>query len=194
MNTKKTDIVTDAEKLTADTAKTPKKAASTRTTRTKAAAPAAKKTFPASEPVMCTSVTAGELIMIGKKTKNLYRWSEYGDRTEVEYQDLQSAKLTRSQYIYQPLIMIENEDLLDTWNDVQELYNKAMHLGSDISALFNLDNAAFERTLKSLPAGFKRTLKTMAYSMAEDGTLDSLRKIRIIDEVLGTDIITMIKE
>lgn len=190
-----TSNLTDTEAKNLDSpVKATKKATSAKTAKTKAVAAITKKSFDASEPIMCTSVTAGELIMVGKKTKNLYRWSEYGDRTEVEYQDLQSAKLTRSQYIYNPLIMIENEELLQTWPDIQGIYDKAMGTGNDIAELFKLDNSTFERTLAFLPIGIKNTIKTMAYSMVEDGTLDSLRKIKIIDKVLGTDIMTLIKE
>ena len=154
---------------------------------------ASKPAFDASEPIMCTSVTAGELIMIGKKTKNVYTWANYGDSTEVEYQDLQAAKLTKSQYIFSPLFMIENDELLEAWPDLQEMYSK-MYNSRDISELFKLDNATFKRTLTTLPVGIKNTLKTMAYVMVENGTLDSLKKIRIMDDVLGTDIMALIKE
>lgn len=190
-NTATTDV---KDKVSDSPVKDTKRATSAKTVKQKTVAATERKVFDASEPIMCTSITAGELIMIGKKTKNVYKWAEYGDRTEIEYQDLQSAKLTKSQYIYSPLIMIDNEELLNTWPDVQNVYNKAMSAGEDITELFNLDNPTFERVLKGLPVGIKNTIKTMAYSMVEDGTLDSLRKIRIIDEVLGTDIMTLIRE
>ena len=149
--------------------------------------------FDASEPIMCTSVTAGELIMIGKKTKNVYRWANYGDTEAVEYQDLQAAKLTKSRYIFCPLLMIENDEILKAWPEVQDIYN-AVYGMNDISEIFRLDNTSFKNTLATLPVGFKNTLKTIAYDMVEDGTLDSLQKIKIMDEVLGTDIMTLIKE
>lgn len=179
---------TVAKSNTTETVKTPAKSTTTR----KSATSAKKASFDASEPIMCTSVTAGELIMIGRKTKNLYRWANYGDTEAVEYQDLQAAKLTKSQYVYSPLFMIENNELLEAWTDVQELYNKICDL-KDIGEMFKLDNSRFKSTITALPVGIKNTLKTVAYDMVESGVLDSLTKIKIIDSVLGTDIMSLIK-
>ena len=59
-----------------------------------------EKTFDPTDLVNCTSVTAGELIMIGKKSGNLYRWTDCGDTQEVEYQDLKSEKLNKCLNIF----------------------------------------------------------------------------------------------
>ena len=155
---------------------------------------AEKKKFDITEPIRCTSVTAGELIMVGKKTKNVYVWSGYGDNTTfVEYQDLQAARLQKSQYIYEPLFIIDNEDIVNEWKDVATVYSKMCKM-DEIAELFSLNNAVFKRTIASLPVGLKNALKTMAYDMVKDGTLDSIGKIKIIDEVLGTDIMSIITE
>lgn len=152
-----------------------------------------KRKFENSDPIRCVSVTAGELIMIGNKTKNVYVWSGYGDDTVyVEYQDLLSAKLTKSQYVFSPLFVIDDEDIVNEWKDVAAIYNKMVD-AREIAELFSLDNTTFKRTILNLPIGLKNALKTMVYDMVENGSLDSLGKIKIIDEVLGTDIMSMIR-
>lgn len=152
-----------------------------------------KKTFDASEPILCTSVTAGELILVGKKTGNVYNWSAYNDTAYVEYQDLQSLKLTKSPYVYRPLFIIENEEVVEQWADVKALYESIYNAGT-MEEILELDDMSFRRTLQELPLGIKNSLKTTVYDMVENGTLDSLKKIKAIDEILGTDIMSLIRE
>ena len=62
---------------------------------------AARKYAP-EDMITCRSLTYGELLMTGKKTKVLYSWANYGDVTDVEYQDLLALKSTRSSYLLKP--------------------------------------------------------------------------------------------
>ena len=48
------------------------------------------------ELIPCRSVTYGELLLTGTKSKLMYVWANYNDVTEVEFQDLQALKSTRS--------------------------------------------------------------------------------------------------
>lgn len=149
-----------------------------------------KKTYQPNDEIDCFSVTAGELIMIGRKTRNVYRWTNYGDTTPVEYQDLKAEKLnSKSQYIYDPLFVIDDEELLATpeFKNVAEVYGDALST-EDIDNVFNLDAASFQRTLKNMPKGFQNTIKSIAVTKIQDGSLDSIKKIKIIDEVCGTDL------
>ena len=51
--------------------------------------------------IPCRSLTYGELLLTGPKTRLLHTWANYGDVNEMEYQDLQALKSTRSSYLYQ---------------------------------------------------------------------------------------------
>ena len=75
----------------------------------KAPAKVARKYEP-DEMITCRSLTYGELLLTGKKSKLLYSWANYGDTTEVEYQDLQALKSTKSSYLYKPRFVIEDEE------------------------------------------------------------------------------------
>lgn len=140
--------------------------------------------------IRCVSVTAGELIMIGRKTGNVYSWANYGDSEPVEYQDLKSEKFnSKSRYIYDPLFIIDDDNLLATpeFKAVREVYNNILS-ADDIEELFNLDNISFRKTLASLPRGIQNSIRSLAAGKIQDGVLDSLQKIRAIDEILGTDL------
>lgn len=143
------------------------------------------------EYIPCRSVRFGELILIGPKTRTPYRWANEGDIAEVEFQDLMSWKSLRHKYLFEPMIIIEDEELVEEWStELGKLYSELQNI--DVKALFKLPQRQFVAQLKKLPVGMKTTVQNMAYSMIQDGTLYDLRTIKAIDETLGTELIMMI--
>lgn len=143
------------------------------------------------ELILCRSVRFGELRLIGPKTRMPYSWANEGDVREVEYQDLVSWRALHSRYLFEPMIIIEDEDIVEEWKaDLGDLYDELQAI--DIKAMFKLPHRNFVAQLKKLPAGMKTTVQNMAYSMIQDGTLYDLRTIKAIDETLGTELIMMI--
>lgn len=143
------------------------------------------------ELIPCRSVRFGELRLIGPKTHMPYSWVNEGDVREVEYQDLMSWRALHSRYLFEPMIIIEDEDIVKEWNaDLGELYAELQNI--DVKALFKLPHRQFITQLKKLPAGMKTTVQNMAYSMIQDRTLYDLRIIDAIDETLGTELKMML--
>ena len=144
-----------------------------------------------SELILCRSVRFGELRLIGPKTHMPYSWANEGDVREVEFQDLVSWRALHSRYLFEPMIIIEDEDIVEEWKaDLGDLYDELQSI--DIKAMFKLPYRNFVAQLKKLPTGMKTTVQNMAYSMIQDGTLYDLRTIKAIDETLGTELIMMI--
>lgn len=157
--------------------------------------PAAKKVNkPKHDPnelVMCRSVRFGELRLIGPKTHMPYSWANEGDFREVEYQDLVSWRALHSRYLFDPMIIIEDEDIVEEWKaDLGKLYEGLQEI--DLNEMFKLPHRQFVAKLKQLPDGMKSTVQNMAYTMIQDGTLYDLRIIKAIDEILGTELKMMI--
>ena len=143
------------------------------------------------ELILCRSVRFGELRLIGPKTRMPYSWANEGDIREVEYQDLVSWRALHSRYLFEPMIIIEDEDIVEEWKaDLGDLYDELQTI--DIKTMFKLPHRNFVAQLKKLPVGMKTTVQNMAYSMIQDGTLYDLRTIKAIDETLGTELIMMI--
>ena len=143
------------------------------------------------ELVMCRSVRFGELRLIGPKTRMPYSWANEGDVREVEYQDLVSWRALHSRYLFEPMVIIEDEDIREEWKaDLGPLYDSLQQI--DLKEMFKLPHRQFVSQLKKLPDGMKSTVQNMAYSMIQDGTLYDLRTIKTIDEVLGTELKMMI--
>ena len=137
--------------------------------------------------ITCRSVTYGELLLVGKKSKLLYDWANYGDTTEVEYQDLQALRSTKSSYLFKPRIVIEDEELVEQWSkELSDMYSHIVDI--DVDSLFKLPLAQFKSKLKKAPKGVQQAVKNIAGEKILNGSLDSLAKIKAIDEILGTDL------
>jgi hypothetical protein len=142
--------------------------------------------------ITCRSVTFGELLMTGKKSGLLYSWANHGDTTEVEFQDLQALKSTRSSYLFRPRFVVEDEELVEQWGkDFEKLYQDIVDV--DVEALFKLPVAQMKAKIKKAPRGVQQAVKNIAGEKILNGSLDSLAKIKAIDEVLGTDLKLYIK-
>jgi hypothetical protein len=149
-----------------------------------------KKIYMPNDEIMTTSCTAGELIMIGRKTNRYYSWANYGDTTPVEYQDLKAEQyISGSQYIYNPLFIIEDEEFLALPENkkIAEVYDHVLK-AEDIDKIFNLDNISFEKTIDKLPKGIRNSLKAIAAERIQNGSLDRITKVKALDKILGTDL------
>ena len=160
-------------------------------TETKPAKKVARK-FAPDDLIVCRSITFGELLLTGKKSKLLYSWANYGDTTEVEYQDLQALKSTRSSYLFKPRFIIEDEELVEQWGkDFGDIYKNIEDI--DAEDLLKLPVAQLRSKLKKASKGVQLAVKNIAGDKILNGSLDSLAKIKAIDEILGTDLKLYIK-
>jgi hypothetical protein len=142
--------------------------------------------------IPCRSLTYGELLLTGPKTRLLHTWANYGDVTEMEFQDLQALKSTRSSYLFKPRFIIEDEELIEQWSgDFKKMYDEIVEM--DVEALFRLPIGQLKSKLKKAPAGVQLAVKNMAGEKIMNGTLDSLAKIKAIDEVLDTQLMLYVK-
>lgn len=152
----------------------------------------AVRKFEPDDLIVCRSITFGELLLTGKKSKLLYSWANYGDTTEVEYQDLQALKSTRSSYLFKPRFIIEDEELVEQWGkDFGDIYKNIEDI--DAEDLLKLPVAQLKSKLKKASKGVQLAVKNIAGDKILNGSLDSLAKIKAIDEILGTDLKLYIK-
>lgn len=160
-----------------------------------AEAPVAEKVvvprkFAADELIRCVSITSGELLMIGEKTKSLYRWADRGDEQDIEYQDLIYATRANSGFVFKPRFIVDDEEFLRQNPSVKEKY-ETMYTLNDIKDVLSLDPKSMKQTILSLPDGAKDSIKSIAATMIANGTLDSVTKIKILDEIFNTQLMLM---
>lgn len=150
------------------------------------------KVYKADSFIPCRSLTRGELIYVSKKTDNTYRWNDFGDVTEVEYQDLMGLRASNSGFLFKPLFVIEDEELLADarWKDVEALYEKIQ--ANDVETVLNLPSDRFDSVFAGLPIGVQNAVKSEIATRMEAGTFDSIQKIKTVDRVCGTDLICLL--
>ena len=75
-------------------------------------------------------------------------------------------------------------------HDVVNELTKRGHtaVGVDVEEIFNLSLGKFKTALKNSPKGVQQAVKNIAGEKIMNGSLDSLAKIKAIDDVLGTDL------
>lgn len=150
-------------------------------------APKAQKKYAPDELIPCRSLTYGELLLTGTKSKMLYTWANYGDITEMEFQDLQALRSTKSSYLFKPRFIIEDPELVEQWGgELGQMYKQIIDM--DVEDMFKLPLNQFKAKLKKAPVGVQQAVKNVAGEKIMNGSLDSLAKIKAIDEILGTDL------
>lgn len=152
------------------------------------------KQFNQNDLILCRSVTAGWLGVSGKSGQ-YYIFMNAGDYQEIEYQDLFALKSKHSSYLYDPLFVIEDEELLENprWADIKQFYEEKVFTNKDVDEVLNLPIDQFKSVLPKLPKGLAKTLQVRVATKIEDGTFDSLGKIKAIDDAFGTDFTSIIK-
>lgn len=150
----------------------------------------APRKFKATDVVPCVSITSGELGMVGIKSKINYRWSCRGDVVDVEYQDLAAAIRSNSSHISKPYFLIQDDDVVQQFPVLKKMY-EAMYSIRDLENVLKMPVKQMKKTIFSLPEGAKESIKNIAATQISNGQLDSVQKIKEIDNIFGTELILM---
>lgn len=152
----------------------------------------ASREYNATDGIPCRSITSGGLYMEGIKSHIVYEWSDNGDVTEVEYQDLIAAIRTNSNnYINKPYFVIEDEDIVAQFPQIGKIYASMYSVKDLREVITTLSPRDMKATILNLPDGAKESIKNIASQMISNGTLDSVQKIKILDEIFGTRLMLM---
>lgn len=133
------------------------------------------------------SVFAGSCTLVGRRSGNVYVWETLGEIQYVEYQDLLAEITNRySQYIYEPLLLIEDEDVIAKNPKLKDLYDTMIDVEDIEDSLLNDSVEELRSILITLPSGLKETVKSVASTLMQDGELYDVRKIRLLDDLYHT--------
>ncbi len=146
-----------------------------------------KKVFKDSDGIPCRSITQGALYMEGAKTHMLYEWVEYGDVTMVEYADLAAAVRTKSWFMFSPAFIVDDDDFIEQNAQLKKFYteNYSMH---DLENILSMPIDRMKEEIIALPKSAVESLKSLAASSITEGTIDSVRRIKVLDELFGTNL------
>ena len=154
-----------------------------------------KKEFGQEDLILCRSMVSGQLFVDGVRSGLLYTFADYNDTCEIEYRDLiYLVRSYKDKTIYEPRIVIEDEDFIAENPKLAELY-ESLYTKGDLMEIINLPLSQMVDTINALPMGCKNALKGITATMIDNGQLDSIQKIKAIDEIFETNmLLTLVQE
>lgn len=147
----------------------------------------AKKKFEQTDYIMCRSVVSGGLFLEGSKTKQVYTWTEYGDETELEYRDLVAEVRQRSEFVFGPRFIVEDNDFIEEFPQLKQFYNQYYSV-RELGDILELPTNQMAKKIEELPKGAKESMRSLAASRISSGLIDSVSKIKKLDEIFDTDL------
>lgn len=136
--------------------------------------------------IECCSITSGGLYVTGNRTGTEYQWADYGDVESVEYQDLLYMIRGNKDAVYKPRFIILDDDIVGEHPSLKKLYD-SLYNTRDLIQILGLPVSEMKKVVKGLPSGAVDALKNLAATKIENGEIDSISKIRALDEIFGTE-------
>lgn len=146
------------------------------------------KVYEKEDGIPCKSITNGALFVTGDKSGILYRWADCGDIEEVEYQDLIYMIRGHKACVFRPRFVIEDSEFLAQHPELNDLYN-SLYSTDDFVEILNLPNSQMRSVIAQLPEGALDAIKGVAASRIMSGQYDSVQKIKVLDEIFGTNLL-----
>ena len=149
-----------------------------------------KSKFEDGDLIPCKSVTSGGLNFIGTSGKKV-RFADYGAVEYVEYGDLRREAQIANQtnYLYYPRFIVLDPEFVEEFPKLEEFYSQWYTNEGDFEKILELPKNQMIEAIEKLPKGCKECLKGIVSTKLDDGTLDSVQKIKMLDEVFGTNML-----
>lgn len=147
-----------------------------------------KKKFLPEDLVSCLSITPGEMFVFGKKSAKLYTFADIDDVVEIEFRDLDFMARTKDAMMMKPRYIVQDEDFIALHPALDEIYS-ALNTTQDLKDILKLSPSKMVKVIETLPVGAKDALKTIAITMIDEGTLDSVLRIKELDKIFGTEML-----
>ena len=98
------------------------------------------------------------------------------------------AVKARKATVTEPYIVVDDEDFLALHPFLRDIY-AGIYSINELKSILSLSPSQMERTIKALPEWAINSFKTVVSSMVDDGSLDSIKKIKILDDIFGTEML-----
>lgn len=144
------------------------------------------KTYDQQDLIPCRSMISGPLYITGSRSGILYTWADYNDVQDVEYRDLiYMVRSPQDKNIYSPRIVVEDDEFVDQNKNLKSLYD-SLYTTGDLRDITKLPVKQMVDAVNKLPSGAKESFKGLVSTMIDAHQLDSVQKIKAIDDIFGT--------
>lgn len=137
------------------------------------------------EYVMCKSVKVGGL-NINCKSGNVYEFTDYDSECEIEYHDLAALVRKRSDHLFLPRIVVEDDDFIEEFPQLKKVY-ESMYTMEDMDELFDLPPHQMIAAIKAMPTTVAESLKSVISTRIANGQIDSVRTIKALNDYYDCD-------
>lgn len=153
-----------------------------------------KRKYEKDDMIPVKSLFEGEVILVGRRTKQDYHMTELGEVIEVEYQDINAEIISgQSPYIYTPLILVMDEELVSTKPKLKALYESLVSIEDIHRVIEDGDIDELREMVKHMPKGQIDLTKNIVASKIEEGQLGNMRIVKNIDRLFGTEFATQLE-
>ena len=147
--------------------------------------------------VVVSSNVFGELIYINDRNGDQIIWENCGEEQVLSVRDIRDMKAKQHSFFKEGWISITDSPDVDFEEyTMKEVYD-ALQIGryyNDNLVSFNIDDIfvmsedALRKKISTMSEGIKRSIVVRANEKIIDGSLDSLKKVKLLEEVLGCEL------
>ncbi len=141
------------------------------------------------------NISRGKLVYVSKRQIGYkLEWAKKGDTNYIELGEFMSLKNTDRRFVTEPWIRIIEDDEIEIlkYANIYQYYKDILDV-NNIAEILQLDFNSFQRKFDKLPYGFKNAVAEQAAEMIKNGTLDSIRIKKYIEEKMDIDLDLYVK-
>ena len=149
--------------------------------------------------LLVSSNIFGELIYINHKTGDKYTWENMGDVQSLYVSDIRAMKSNQRKFLEQNWIVIDGiADTSEEYEgvDVTEIYEalqisnyyKNFLCPSNLNDVFNWSVEDIRNKVPKMPVSTRETIAIRANELIKAGIIDSIAKVKVLEEVIGCEL------
>lgn len=149
-------------------------------------APVKKKELDRNMMVPCRSVVQGSLTYLSRKTGLETNWENYGDEEYIDLGELMTMKASQPKFLNHPWLIIDDKDVVEHLG-LKSVYDRIIPV-DELQSFFYKSPDEMLEVLKKAPNGTRTLVADTARAKVQDGTLDSMKVIKMLEQELTIDL------
>lgn len=129
----------------------------------------------------------GTLVYVSRKTGERFVWDAFGDEQDMEIGELRNARNSNKAFFVNNWFMFDEPWIVD-YIGMAQYYKFAVSI-DDFDDIFENSPEELADVVSGLSAGQKRSVAYRARQKIRDGSIDSNRKIAVLEQCLGTSLV-----
>lgn len=131
----------------------------------------------------------GTMYYRSRKTGELYKWDGFGDEQDMELGELKNAKSSSKKHFINNWFMFGDEDAwVIEYLGIGRYYKNAVSIDG-FDEIFEKAPDEIAAIVNGMSAGQKRSAAYRAQQMIENGRIDSMKKISVLENCLGVELV-----